>query len=97
MAAVRLDQDSARPERRSDPADGFAAGLERAVPFEAVQDWIHDSLAYGDCFVGAGANGMDDLVAVHLVLLKETKDEEFRNAVHEVRIGIAGRHGKTIP
>jgi len=29
-------------------------------------------------------------------LLEEGEDEEFGNAVHEARIGLAGGHGRTI-
>jgi hypothetical protein len=75
------------------PVDGFAPGLDRAVAFEAVENWIDDALAHGNDFVGAGADGLNNLVAVHLVLLEKTEDEELRNAVHEVRIGFSGRHG----
>src|SRR5208337_5101357 len=37
-------------------------------------------------------DGMDDLVAVHFLVLKQAEDEELGDAIHEVRIGFAGRH-----
>jgi len=78
--------------------DGFAPGLKGAVAFEGVEDRIDNTFAYGDNCVSAGADRLDDFIAVHLLLLKEAEDEEFRNAVHEVRIGLAGRHrGAIIP
>ncbi len=73
--------------------DGLAARGEGAVGFEAVEDGVDDAFADGDDGSGAGADGLDDLVAVHLFVAEEGEDEEFGNAVHEARIGLARSHG----
>src|SRR5271165_4177609 len=57
-----------------------------------MQDGIDDAFADGDHLRGAVADGLDDLVAVHFLVLKQAEDEELGDAIHEVRIGFAGRH-----
>jgi hypothetical protein len=72
--------------------DGFAPRAKRTVIFECMQDGVDDAFADGDDFCGAVADGLNDLVAVHFLILKEAEDEQFRDAIHEVRIGFAGGH-----
>ena len=73
--------------------DGFALGGEGAVALEVVEDGVDDAFTEGDGGSGAVADGLDELVAIHLALLEEREDQEFGNAVHEVRVGLAGGHG----
>jgi hypothetical protein len=72
--------------------DSFAGGGEGSGALESVEDGVNDALADGDDGSGAVADGLDDLVAVHLMMLEELEDEELGYAVHEVRIGVAGCH-----
>ena len=76
--------------------DGLALGGEGAVALEVVQDGVDDAFAEGDEGSGAVANGLHELVAVHLALLEEAEYEELGDAIHEVRVGVAGGHGETI-
>ena len=73
--------------------DGLAAGGEGAVALEGVEDGVDDAFAEGDGGSGAVADGLHELVAVHLALLEEREDEELGDAVHEVRVGVAGHSG----
>jgi len=72
--------------------DDLAPRLQGAVVFEAVQDGVDDTFAEGDEIAAAAADGLHDLIAVHLLLVEKLEDEEFGDAVHEVRVGIAGGH-----
>jgi len=88
-----------RGEGVVDPAaavDGLALGGEGAVALEVVEDGVDDTFAQGDGGSGAVADGLHELVAVHLALLEELEDEEFGDAIHEARVGVAGGHGETI-
>ena len=95
---LREGSEAARPGRgnrivdTTAAADGFAPRAECAVIFESMEDGIDDAFADGDDLRGARADGLDDFVAVHFLILKEAKDEELGNAIHEVRIGFAGGH-----
>jgi len=70
--------------------DGFAVGGEGSSTLEGVEDGVDDALADGDDGSGAVADGLDDLVAVHLAVVEELEDEELGDSVHEARIGVAG-------
>jgi len=61
-----------------------------------VEDGVDDAFTECDGGPGAFADGLDELVAIHLALPEEREDQEFGNAVHEVRVGLAGGHAETI-
>ena len=73
--------------------DGLAAGGEGARALEGVEDGVDDAFAQSDGGSGAVADGLHELVAVHLAVLEEAEDEELGDAVHEVRVGVAGHGG----
>src|ERR1700677_3568022 len=51
--------------------DRAAAGAEGSGVLEGVEDGVDDAFADGDDFGGAGADGLNDFVAVHLVPVEQ--------------------------
>jgi hypothetical protein len=63
---------------------------------EIVEDGVDDTFAERDGFAGAVADGLHELVAVHLAVLEEMEYQEFGDTIHEVRVGRTGSHLETI-
>jgi hypothetical protein len=72
--------------------DRLAAGTQSASALQAVENGIDHAFPDGDNFCGAVADRLHDLVAIHLLLLKQAEDQEFGNSVHEIGVGIADGH-----
>jgi len=89
---------SARSGRRSGVVDSaeavhdLAPRFKRTIFFQPVQHRIDYALADCDHRIRAAADCLNDLVAVHFLFLKQPENQEFGNAVHEIRVGFAGWH-----
>jgi len=57
-----------------------------------MEDGVNDAFSEGDGGARTVLNGLDELVAIHLALLKEREDEELGHAIHEVRVGLTQCH-----
>src|ERR1700728_544979 len=78
--------------------DGFPPRLERPIAFQPMQYRIDHAFADCDHRIGTATDGLNDLIAVHLLLLEEPEDQKLRNPIHKIRIGSACRHREpTIP
>src|ERR1700690_1782597 len=74
----------------------LAPRLKRSIALQAVQYRVHDTFSACDHRAGAASDGLNDLIAVHLLLLEQAEDQEFRNSVHKIRIGLARHHRRRI-
>jgi len=72
--------------------DGLAVGGKGSVALEVVEDGVDYAFAEGDGGSCAIADGLNELVAVHLAALEEREDEELGDSVHEVRVCLARGH-----
>src|ERR1019366_3483674 len=72
--------------------DRLSPCFQRAIAFQPMQYGIDDTLTNGDHRIGAAADGLNDLIAVHLFVLKQPEDQELGNSIHKIRIGLARCH-----
>src|ERR1700690_2834597 len=71
---------------------GPAPRRELPIALQAVQHWVNHALASLDHRAGTHTDRLDDLVAIHIPLLEQLEDQEFRNSIHKTRVCLVPWH-----
>jgi hypothetical protein len=72
--------------------DDLASRLESPIILKSMEDWVNHAFTDSNDVAGAPANGLDNFVAIHFLITEKAKHEQLWNAIHEVGIGVMGRH-----
>jgi len=72
--------------------DGFPPRLERPIAFQPMQYRIDHAFTDSDHRIGTATDGLNDLIAVHLLLFEQLKNQQLRHAIHKIRIGFTASH-----